>query len=505
LTFCDFSVAINAAEEPENKCNESFRAAEKVVKGLFEIDPYIKIFQNSAEDRAENDDMIDSMAAWTEMMSDKNIMYLRRFMQGAKVLFNNAAGMMHIQMLIGSYKKMEDIGACCAAKGFKYYVKKLQVENSVCIGWLYRTHGAIDREKFEEETVKILEFPVAIKWRQIWGGKLKGSLGKDFYAYHVEVNEDTQAHDTLKVKELFHAAREQGEGLPLCIECRFIEHYDFVKGDDDQFKVRKMWGKQAAYCRRIRPLESKVFRDVDTPLQGLGGHTIRHFMMDLMSEEDETLPLFLGINRKFGKRNKEWWVHAPPQCEVESDEVLKGILPLLQYEIGRHHPFETAVVFISELEEQFTNDSVDTSREVRWDPILRCAISMESEDLDARCNNPRDVKFDFSAMEKDLEEIIEKSFPNKRTPSPDDISVGVDTVGTIGNPAQKRRDLPRSGSKEAKWEAIIKNSRIAMDQDDDLQDDEDDPDQNGEYQQNDDQQQSGFEGPSPMGGDGQGL
>jgi hypothetical protein len=399
------------------------------------------------------------------------------------------SGRLFVRMLLGSQLSIEAIERKCSGENFRMFLKKVQVEKTKTVVWLYRTHGKLECEKFEEELNKIVTFPVAVKWKKIWGSPKPPTKERifDYHAYHLEVNASSKKYDTLKLKEIFHAAREQGDPMfPLGIECRLIEDVSNVKAESDKKKLRKMWAKQAAYKRRVLYKEEYQFADVDMELEGLGGHTIRQFMMDLVSEEDETLPLFLGISRMYGKNNAgKWWVIVPPQCEEESDDVLQGLLPLLQYEIGRHNPLEDAIAMIRKLKEQFTEDTVETLRELRWDPIGRCAISMSSEALDAQCNNPRDEKFDFSEMEEDLQ--IPEEAPKMKTKikhTPDDISVGVDSVGTIGNDKSGKRRFTRTRGKQAKWEAIFKNSKVDRNYEDYVS------------------QNSSAAGPSPTGGDG---
>jgi hypothetical protein len=492
LNFVELSIPIQIADQKE-RINETFRVVEETVESLFSIEPFLRIFQHSAQDRAESKEFIDSMTAWREMMKAKKLVYLQRFVPGARTWNNEKEpGRLFVRMLLGSQLSIETIEKKCYGENFRMFLKKVQVEKTTTVGWLYRTHGSLEREKFEEELNKIVSFPVAVKWKKIWGSPKPPDKERalEFHAYHLDVNESSKKHDTLKLKEIFHASREQGDPMfPLGVECRFIEDLSKVRAESDKKKLRKMWAKQAAYKRRVIYKEDDQFTDIDMELDGLGGHTIRQFMMDLVSEEDETLPLFLGISRMFGKHNAgKWWVIVPPQCEEESDDVLQGLLPLLQYEIGRHNSLHDAIDMIRKVEEQFTEDTVETSREQRWDPIARCAVSMASDELDAQCNNPRDAKFDFTDMEDDLQ--VQEEEPKTKTKlkhTPDDISVGLDSVGTIGNDKSGRRRFARSTDKQEKWEAIFRNSTVNRDYEDYVS------------------PNTSAAGPSPTGGDGRAL
>jgi hypothetical protein len=478
-TYCDISIKLHSAKD-ERK--ELFRAVGQVVRDMVGANNTLAFFPFTKADREIDKRCISDSKSWNTIMSTKQMMYMQRFFRDANPR-RDARGKTTVHVLIGSdtpfeswYANVAHLFAGKEKDANKLYKRQLQTEFPVCVGWLYRSHGAIDCTHLQRETTKILGFPVGMKWRKIYSGRNGRELKDDMQAVHVEVQAEHAKQDSAALRELFHAMRE--DGFPLGMELRFIADITQLNDNpEDEQNAEALWIKQYEFINTIIQVNSTIIQSPDKPLAALEGSTLRDYIMALRWSNDCRVPLVLGINRtfRFNRYSKGlpteqgWTVTLVPQASVEGKAVIKGLIPKLIYELHANYHEEILSVFDPTERGQATTN--------KWDPKTRTSTDPSSQQM-ATVLKREKMKFDLSEMEKHLP-VTGKHLPWKeeegekkkeKTEILGSISIGEDSIGTVGNPnaaSKPRKRASKPLPENAKtWQKTLVNNQAKKPKDD---------------------------------------
>jgi hypothetical protein len=458
-TYCDISVKLHGSKD-ERK--ELFRAVGQVVRDMLGANNKLAFFPFTKADREIDKRCISDAKSWNAIMGSKQMYLMQRFFRDATPKKDGGKTVVHV--LIGSDTPFEtwwtNVAYLFAGKdkeSNKLYKFQLQTEFPVCVGWLYRSHGAIDTAHLQREATKMLGFPVGMKWRKIYSGRDGRALKDDLQAVHVEVQAEHVREDSAALRELFHAMRD--EGFPLGMELRFIADITQLNDNpEDEQNAEALWIKQYVFLHTIVQYNSNVILLPDKPLAALEGSTLREYMMALRWSNDCRVPLVLGINRQFRFNRYAkgpattlgWVVTLVPQASVEGKAVIKGLIPKLIYEThAKYHEEILSVFDPTERGQAITN---------KWDPKTKTSTDPSSRQI-ATVLKREKMRFDLSEMEKHLPWKEEEEKKKEKTEILGSISIGEDSIGTVGNPngaSKPRKRASKSLAENAKtWQKTL--------------------------------------------------
>jgi hypothetical protein len=428
-TFCDISIKLNPAIDAKK---ELFRAVGEVVRDMTELSPSLAFFPYTAEDRLEDKRCISDRKSWNSILGTKKWLPLQRYFRDATAYAEGGKTTVHV--LIGSDKTFDEwytkVNPLFRDKTANRLFKcQLQSEFPVTAGWLYRSHGSIDTNELQRETTKILGFPVGMKWRKIYSGRNGRALKDDMQAVHVEVEAHNVREDTAALRELFHAMRD--EGFPLGIEMRFIADITQLNDNaEDEANAEILWIKQYEFIHTIVQHPCSTIMHLDKASAALEGSTLRDYLMALRWSKDCRVPLVLGVNRLFrtGKNSRgtkyAWIVTLVPQAAVEGRAVIKGLIPKLIYEL--HEDYHTEILSLFDPVER------GQAKTNKWDPKTRTSTDPNSHQMAAVLKREK-MRFDLTEMLK-YQPFKEVEKKKEETEILGSISIGEDSIGTVGNP-----------------------------------------------------------------------
>jgi hypothetical protein len=210
------------------------------------------------------------------------------------------------------------------ANGFKVYKKSCQIEDSVIVGWAFRSHGTIDKDVLAAEISRWCRFPVGLRWRFIDVEEGEGSVK----ALHFEVDAVHAPEDRLHLAGLFHARKTKG--WPFQVKLRFVPILAHSGNDTAAEAILSLYTKQYAWCEYLKHWPTRDFQSIDKPKEELYGMTLREYIMAIQSKTRPGIPLFTGINRHYEKRT-QWMITAVPQVRSEAYRTLHGLLTYMRH------------------------------------------------------------------------------------------------------------------------------------------------------------------------------
>ena len=321
---------------------------------------------------------------------------------------------------------------------YGWYVKPLQCERSICIGWLLYSTLDMDREQLAEEIRRQIGVKVGLRFRTI-SVNSKQKLSKDQMvgAIHIEIDERNYATNKAKLSQVYES--KQTQGFPLGIKMRLCPQVQDATDPATSTKFDRVRIRQAAFLANVQKTNTRDVGVLDYPDPLLFLHTIRSMVMDIRSTQDPEKKVFISVDKQF--RGEGVCFQYTNTYIDEAAAWIKGLLPYLktQYPIMSH----------GQLEKCFSQEAVSQSAACVWDPIKKCVVSaadnminaiIDDLDLDDEYEfldtDTSKFELDISAVQKESKPAARKSA--KRATDPND----ADSISTF---KRQRENNPSAG------------------------------------------------------------
>ena len=363
-------------------------------------------------------------------------------------------GTIYISMYLGhekTFKTLQDeLAWWFGNHGYGWYIKPLQCERSICIGWLLYSTLDMDREQLAEEIRRKIGVKVGMRFRTI-SVNSKQKLSKDQMvgAIHIEIDERNYASNKEKISRVYES--KQTQGFPLGIKMRLCPQVQDATDPTTSSKFDRVRIRQGAFLANVQKTNTRDVGVLDYPDPLLFFHTIRSMVMDIRSTQDPEKKVFISVDKQF--RGEGVCFQYSNTYIDEAAAWIKGLLPYLKTQ----YPQISHV----QLEKCFSEDAVSRSAACVWDSVRKCVVSnadnmitalIDDLDLDDEYEFP---DTDTSRFELDISAVQQRSNPParksaKRANDPND----ADSVSTF----KRQRENIQAGVATSNQYAALESS-----------------------------------------------
>jgi hypothetical protein len=243
VTYFDIKVPVGNSGSQE----ALFNKLEGFCKAVYGKDPEMKLFPYKLENRKQAHVVIADETTWNDVMKNRRLSILQKYFNGAMPYGKD--GHRTVQILLGTSVDpkdlMMDLGEFLrppkSIQHFQWsmFIRQLQVEEAVCIGWLYLSMNVIQTKFLQEKIQAEVGFPVGLQWRIITPVKTKENKKyEEVRAIHVIVDAQTATADKEVISAMYSPGRTGG--WPLGIRMRFVQDVENVSGHEDPANLAKM-------------------------------------------------------------------------------------------------------------------------------------------------------------------------------------------------------------------------------------------------------------------------
>jgi hypothetical protein len=321
-----------------------------------------------------------------------------------------AGGTTYVSVYLGhekSFKKLhEEVSWWFSNHGFGWYLKALQCERSMCIGWLLYSTLDMDKEQLADEIRRTIGVKVGLRFRTI-SVNSKQQLSKEQMvpAIHIEIDEGHHTRDKDKISKLYESKKT--DGFPLGIKMRLCPQVQDATDPATSTKFDRVRIRQAAFLANVIKTRSWDIGVLDFQDPLLNGRTLRSMIMDIRSTQDPEKRVFISVDKHF--QGVGVCYSYTNHFAGEAPAWIRGLLSYVKslYPIAVH----------GQLEKCFSTDAVRRAASSRWDPVKNCVVSAADTAINAICEDwDIDDEFEFpdtdtSKFELDLSAILKENKP----------------------------------------------------------------------------------------------
>ena len=267
------------------------------------------------------------------------------------------------------------------------YVRQLQTEKTVAMGWLLWSIESTDKEALKNELSAMAgNIPIGLRWKTISLG-IPGTIPKEkqVKALHLEIDNKYVREDGPIIKALLAADSSE---RPLGSKFRLVPEMISLISDSAREKAALLRERQKAWNNNVVVTQNWEIAALERPIRGMQGRSLRDLIMSMTVDEDNPTPLFSAINKHWS-RNGSYLFAYSPRVASEAQARIAGLLAYLHFEVGEQvHPA---------LDKHFTVNAVEQANQMTWNNLTKeveTADDLAVGDLEAACHE-EDMEFIF--------------------------------------------------------------------------------------------------------------
>ena len=290
--------------------------------------------------------------------------------------------------------------------GHGIYKKMLQVDNSTEAGWLLYSTKAMDAGALADEIKDLTGVAVGLRWKII-DLAIKGNIpdSKKVFALSVEVKTEESWSAQRKLLTYFGKKIRPVQELPNGIRLRFIKSMRNALNTREKGKIEVLIARQKAFLNTIVQSANWDILTLDYSEEEGVQPTLRQMIMSLNTRDDKSVPLFHNVDLDWQGRG--YIFEFSPKLRMEAECVIHTLLPTLQYFFPS-----------TEVENNFTPESIERCYNMKYDPITKQVIDPDTDQLIDEDDDNDLIGFTLDLQDKDIDNQ-EESRPStkKRTRS----------------------------------------------------------------------------------------
>jgi hypothetical protein len=227
---------------------------------------------------------------------------------------------------------------------FGFYLKALQVERTIGIGWLLFSTLTMDVDALAPAILAATSVDVGLRWGVINTGR-NADIPADqrVRALHIEVDAKYHSLDRAQLLHLYSSSRTKD--FPLDIRMRLVPEFGELVNKDAQTKVERLRNRQAAFTHHVAKVETWEIASLDFHDSVLDGKSLRDFIMEIHSKEHPHLSLFHSVDKKW--RGSSHVFTVLPQLEVEARAMIAGLMTYLKFTAGSSEKHDHILKFFT--------------------------------------------------------------------------------------------------------------------------------------------------------------
>jgi hypothetical protein len=321
--------------------------------------------------------------------------------------FRPHPGPMYLNLYLGSTISFEDLnketqfffGIKQNRSRVAFWHNELQFENTVEIGWLYRSTPGMSSQTIQKQLFAHTGILTALRWKIIAQPAVKGELKKEqqIRALHISVRSKDENLAKAKFTKLIFARHRRlhfigGSPMRLIPLARHLSARN-------QSKCQYYIGCQGNFLAQIEASEIFTILDIDSKAVGLNGRTLRELILEIPLRENPTTQAFLSADRTYNKSTVKLFFYTKNKSECHS-----RVATLLSYLIFTNPTLDKGI------RQCFSADANERAKGVKWDPVQKEVITVDDEifesyaldlEVDDDPDNPNDkvqqVMLEFAA------------------------------------------------------------------------------------------------------------
>ena len=308
----------------------------------------------------------------------KKVEELPETLSGIQEYFNRAfprkqGGTIYVSVFLGhekTFKEMStDYGWWFSGHNCGWYLKALQCEKSVVIGWLLYSTIDMDRDLLAAEILKTTGVSVGLRFKTI-SVNSREQLRKEQMvgAIHIEIEDKNYYGNKMRVEDLYRATCDE---FPLGIKLRLCPQIQDATDPSSMTKLERLRLRQAAFLANVQTTVSTDIGVLDFVDPKMANWTLRELIMSI--RDDEGVNVFVSVDRHFLGRG--FVFQFTSRYSARAQMMIRGLIPYLKAHLEpRYH---------DQLLKCFTMDSVTRSMVLEWDAVRQCVVSAADKRVDA--------------------------------------------------------------------------------------------------------------------------
>jgi hypothetical protein len=380
-----------------------------------------------------------------------------------KAIPRKTGGPAYVSVFLGHVKPFrsihENIDYWLKDEKFGFYLKALQVERVLGIGWLLYSTSQMEIQTLKTAIENMTGVSTGIRWRMISTGKF-GKVEKDqqVNALHIEIEAgDMASMERDAIAKMYSSTRTNG--FPLGIRMRLVPEYFALLNTVAQVGSTRLRSRQAAFLQNVGVATTWEIANLDYKDQRID-KSLRDYLMDMPSSEFPHLQLFHSIDKQW--RGLGYNIAFLPQVETEARTRISGLLPFLLHAVDNPEFHEPIKKF-------FSQGAIERAETAYWDAKRGCVVSEQDLAVEEMAEGTTDADYLFDLTEVESTAVEHSPEPRGR-PTPqffqDEDSVptfaGVPD-GTPGAPTKRSRSTGRKSRISSVTSVTSSASAITLD------------------------------------------
>jgi hypothetical protein len=277
LRYYDLRVYLYESDDPRGHLWDRL---DEMLQKLFKHDETIKFYPYLEENREGPIEAI-TKDTWEGVKEADSIVYLQRYFH--KIIeFFRRGGWQTVRVLMTHKEEFETIIGECGAwlqnNFFGLYIKSLQVEESIVVGWAYMSVEKINRDEFAEELSQWCGFPVGLQWRNV---AHNGESNRTVKALHFDVEKRYASADRRVLGSLYEWKRKSG--WPFGVRLRFVPEMRHGATKEAKQSCLRLRRKQANIVAFTKHYLHEGLHAIDHVSAAIGNISVRQFLANINS------------------------------------------------------------------------------------------------------------------------------------------------------------------------------------------------------------------------------
>ena len=250
-------------------------------------------------------------------------------------------------------------------EGHGLFIRTLQAENIVDVGWLVYSTWEMETEALSAAISDTIKIEVGLRWKMIsLGIREKIPQEQQVRALHIEVSIENRMAAQKALLAVY--GRKNSGTYPNGIRLRLALPIASAYNLNTKAKLERLRSRQQLWSQTYKKGQSWEITQLDYKLNA--DLTLRQALTKIMSTTDARFPLFHSVDRSTGKAAGISFQFLP-ELESEARLMISNLLPYLNHHYG-------------EISNQcFTPSAVERLKECKWDPDTGTIIGAYDEEI----------------------------------------------------------------------------------------------------------------------------
>ena len=341
---------------------------------------------------------------------------LQKYLHGIRP--RTKGGDLYCQIALASNKSMvkimEESGYWFQETGHGLWIRQVQAERVVTLGWLLYSHRKIDLTALQEILEQRTRAKLGLRFRAIQTGEPYGTISNQDLprAIHIDTSTQNQRRVEQLLREMYSPTKVI---FPGGMKFRFIPQLSSLASAKSIANFRMITLRQAQFCSKVLGAESWELQNIDV-IDSQAKTTLRREVMRIKSISRPNLSVFLSVDKTFNDKSVTF--SFIPEMEPEARMYIAALLPYLRHVSGKW------------VEKYFTPSAIERAEDMVWNEESREVWSPNDEAVQQVIHLDEEYQFNETSPQQGTTVVPPNQNPQGGPGQPP----GQPTPSTRGNP-----------------------------------------------------------------------